>query len=248
MIDSVRNSVLALLNKHNYGSIPVADFNEYAKMSQMDIFLGLFENYKDVINMENRRMSGTGEADMRRAIEEAIDIFTVTRTLNRDTDNIFDMPSLATTGSKSYKINEILVYDVNGAIKTFLNTSDYISKSKLEMLKISNLSLPTKVFPAHYIEGTKLTMFPETINVDGAVEAEYVRFPLDPKWTFVSLSGGEPIFNASANDYQDFELPSEYYTKLIFKILQYTGLSIREADVVQYVRAGEAADLMEKNS
>lgn len=238
MINAVRNSVLAILNKHNYGSIPVADFNEYSKMAQMEIFLGLFDDYNDVINNENNRRSGTGEADMRRSIEEAIDIFTDTVDLTHISANTFSMPTDA------YKINDILVFD-NGV---FQNTSDYITRSLAETMGLTNLNTPSLSFPNHYIEGTTVTMLPSTINTSGDVKAEYVRFPADPKWTFVQLSGGEPVFNASANDYQDFELPKEYYVELIMKILEYTGLSIREADVVKYVQVDSQVKTMEKNN
>ena len=45
MIDSVRNTVLAILNKNNYGYITPADFNLYAKQAQRDIFEEYFYSY-----------------------------------------------------------------------------------------------------------------------------------------------------------------------------------------------------------
>jgi len=66
------------------------------------------------------------------------------------------------------------------------------------------------------------------------VQAQYIRYPRDPKWTYVTLYGGEPLFDQTQNDYQDFELPIDDANNLVAKILQYAGISIREADVFQF--------------
>ena len=75
MINEVRNAVLAFLNKNNYGYISPQDFNLYAKQAQLDIFEDLFYQYNYQINKENARQSGTGYADIKKGIEEDIDIF-----------------------------------------------------------------------------------------------------------------------------------------------------------------------------
>ena len=46
MINSVRNTVLAILNKNNYGYISPSDFNLFAKQAQMDIFEDYFTTCK----------------------------------------------------------------------------------------------------------------------------------------------------------------------------------------------------------
>ena len=50
MIDSVRKTVLSILNKNNYGYITPADFNLYAKQAQLDIFDDYFYDYNYKIN------------------------------------------------------------------------------------------------------------------------------------------------------------------------------------------------------
>jgi hypothetical protein len=47
------------------------------------------------------------------------------------------------------------------------------------------------------------------------------------------------VFDQSQNDYQDFELPPEDEYKLITRILQYCGVSIRETEVTQFSMAKE---------
>ena len=76
----------------------------------------------------------------------------------------------------------------------------------------------------------------------GTIYAQYVRYPLPPNWTFIVLQNGEPLFDSSAADYQDFELPLSDEPILIAKILQYVGVEIREADVVAFGQSQELSD------
>jgi hypothetical protein len=48
------------------------------------------------------------------------------------------------------------------------------------------------------------------------------------------LIGGEPSFDQSQPDFQDFELPISDEPTLVLKILQYAGMSIRELQAVQF--------------
>ena len=42
MINSVRNTVIAVLNKNNYGYISPSDFNLYAQQAQLELFMKYF--------------------------------------------------------------------------------------------------------------------------------------------------------------------------------------------------------------
>ena len=88
MINSVRNTVLAIINKNNYGYISPSDFNLFAKQAQLDLFDEYFVNYNQQINEENARLSGTGYADIKKGYEEVIDSFSVTATLTQSAANV----------------------------------------------------------------------------------------------------------------------------------------------------------------
>ena len=102
------------------------------------------------------------------------------------------------------------------------------------MLNSSLLTSPSTLFPAYTQEADEITVYPNTFSNINDVQAQYIRYPLDPKWTYVTLYGGEPLFDQSQADYQDFELPIDDTNNLVAKILQYAGISIREADVFQF--------------
>jgi hypothetical protein len=236
MINSVRNTVLSILNKNNYGYISPSDFNLFATQAQLELFENYFFNYNKAINMENARASGTEYADLRKPIEEAIEVFSVTSTLSQVSaaTNRFYLPSLSTTGFDYYLINKVLCYDASVNPRVFKGEAEKVTHTRITLLNNSNLTPPTDEYPAYTQEGSILTVYPITFNLPNEVEANYIRYPKPPKWTYITLSNGEPIFNQSQSDYQDFELPIEDEYKLVSKILQYCGISIRETEVTQF--------------
>lgn len=119
--------------------------------------------------------------------------------------------------------------------------AEKVSVGKITMLNNSLLTSPSTIFPVYTLNnlGT-ITTYPNSIAGYGAVNATYFRYPLDPKWTYITLASGEPLFDQTQLDYQDFELPLEEEYKLAQKILQYCGMTIRETEVVQYALGQEA--------
>jgi hypothetical protein len=305
MINSVRNTVLSVINKNNYGYITPADFNLFAKQAQMEIYEEYYSSYNKTINMENARMSGTDYADIQQPIAETLESFLVTDFLSNIGGNIFSAPTVSTVGNSYYYILKVLcnlkiitsgsntsvvVNELNDSAATFItdgigtdyvvanldtgkvatvisvvsntsmilsddiflasgddykifssavNEADKVSVGKITMLNASNLTQPSEMYPSYTLEGESIKMYPKTINTLGQVQAVYFRFPKDPKWTYFTFPNGEPMFDQSQPDYQDFELPLEDEYKLVMKILQYAGVSIREQEVAAYALGQE---------
>jgi hypothetical protein len=312
MINSVRNTVLSVLNKNNYGYISPSDFNLFAQQAQMELYEEYFSNYNKATNFENQRQSGTDYADIVKPIAELLDVFIVEKNLypniptSGSPNNEFFNPSQITTGDKAYMINKVLCYtnkkvtstntsvgafqltDTNvnfnnlgivvgdivvnnatnqstyvneiqsnvdlglnddiftivGESYTIYSYTDYseaerVTNGKIASLNMSMLTAPSIMFPAYTQSGSLIYVYPKSIVGYGAVKATYFRYPKNPKWTYISLAGGEPAFDQSQPDYQDFEMPLEDEYKLAMKILQYCGISIREQQVVQFAMAQE---------
>ena len=51
MINSIRNTVLFLLNKDNRGYVSPSEFDYFAKLAQLEIFESYFSNFAKVINL-----------------------------------------------------------------------------------------------------------------------------------------------------------------------------------------------------
>jgi hypothetical protein len=92
MINSVRNTVLAIANKNNYGYIAPQDFNLYAQQAQMDLFEDYFYQYNSWIVKQNQRVSGTGYADIVKSLVEVIDEFSVTKGLIKQGNSMYFLP------------------------------------------------------------------------------------------------------------------------------------------------------------
>jgi len=240
MINAVRNIVLSVLNKNNYGYISPADFNLYAANAQMEIYEDYFNKYNSVINNENLRRSGTDYANILKPIAEVLELFAnVERTLTQvavDTNRYY-LPSLSTTGNESFMISNIYCFHPTTNVR--LGEAEKVSVGKINLLLNSPLTTPNVSYPSYTLSQGIVTVYPSTINGVNSIKATYFSYPKTPKWTFTTLTNGEPVFNQSQPDYQDFELPLEDEYKLAMKILQYCGISIREQQVVQYAMIQE---------
>ena len=223
IINTVRSTVLSIANKNNYGYITPNDFNLYVKQAQLDIFEDYFYQYNSWIVKQNARVSGSGYADIIKGLVEVIDSFSVTNPLVLNA-GVYGLPS------DYYLVNKIFQGN---------NEIERVSQSKILLLNSSKLTEPSIMFPAYTAEGDNITVYP---SLTGVVNCQYIRYPEDPKWTYVELSGGEPLFDETAIGYQDFELPASDQVNLINKILQYAGMSIREIPLVQFAQAEEQGE------
>ena len=319
MINSVRNTVIAILNKNNYGYISPSDFNLYAQQAQLELFMKYFSDYNTIINKENARGSGTDYADFGKSFAEQAEEFIVTNPLTNTSitttlSNTYYLPSLTTTLDEEYMINKVLCYSkilasgvntsvvpsqlidslanfslagvsvgdivtntsvaapmltatVTSVSATVLglsvsiftsvsqsyrivdtsvqNEAEKVSAGKITLLNMSPITSPSVNYPAYTQTSDSITFYPSSIiNLPLQVEATYFRYPKAPKWTFISLANGEPVFDQSQLDYQDFEIGMQNETSLVVKILQYCGISIRETLVAQFGKQEE----MENNA
>ena len=67
---------MAILNKDNNGYVTPEEFNLFAKQAQLELFEEYFYDYKNALNLQNKRLSNSGYADIPKQIAEVIDLFT----------------------------------------------------------------------------------------------------------------------------------------------------------------------------
>jgi hypothetical protein len=307
MINEVRNTVLSILNKNNYGYISPSDFNLFAAQAQMEMFEEAFSAYNKLSVGQNMKQMYEGYGDILQTYEELLEIFNVTKPLSNYLGNVYYSPSLITTGDSSYLISRVICYPtqyafgsnttvVSGQLvdaaasfntlgivagdvvvnsttnqiaqviqvvsSTVININndiftipgegfaiykassaveaEKITQDKLVLLNTSLLTASSVLFPTYSLQGDKITVMPPSYRLIGQVVMNYFRYPLAPKWTYINLLGGEPVFDQTQPDYQDFELPIDYEYKLVTKILEYAGMSIRETEVAQFGMAQQA--------
>ena len=237
MINEVRNTVLSILAKDNRGYITPFEFNLYAKQAQLEVFERYIYLYSNAIIKQNQRAHGEGYSDVPKKLSEVLDTFYKIDSLVY-TAPYFEAPS------DSYFIQKLVLNN---------KEIEKVSHQKALYLLASNLTAPSVAYPVYTLmdnDGTapptvrsNFMVYPDTIIT--SVDAHYLRYPKEPKWTYTSV-GGDPLFNNSANDYQDFEMPMSDFSDLVVKILQYAGVSIREQEVIAAAKTEELQEIQQK--
>ncbi len=172
-----------------------------------------------------------------------INIFSETKTLTQNLLNQYFLPSQTTTGDDYYLINKVLCF--SGGV--YQGEAEKVSNTNITLLTGSNITAPSLIYPAYILEGSTLTVYPPQFNGATDIQSQYIRYPKDPNWTYLSIANGEPAFNQSNADYQDFELSPDDETSLVFKILQYAGMSIREIQEAQFGAEQEQMEEQKEN-
>ena len=231
MINQVRNTVLSIISKENRGYITPFEFNLFAKQAQLEVFEQYIYSYSTSIVKQNARLHGEGYSDIPKKISDVIDTFYKVATLTYAASKF--------TPPTDYYFVDKLIYNTSVEVEK-------VSHNKVLKLTSSNLTAPTVAYPVYTLDETGFIVYPTTITSN--VNMGYIRYPVDPKWTYIATSAtdSDPLFNQSASDYQDFELPKSDFVNLVLKILQYAGVSIREAEVVQAAKAEELQDAQQK--
>lgn len=237
MINQVYTTVLSILNKDNRGYVSPMEFNTYAELSQMVIFEELFHKYAKSLAKQNARMYHSEFSDIPKHIREVFDVFVSEADLNLNVPNQEYSYSI----TDFYKGIKIELLPLSGILDYAGRTEiEEVSKLEINRLLNNNIIAPTSEYPVYITINNKYKIFPHNPAVK--VLGTYIRKPKAPKWTYVTVGNG-PLFNPSANDYQDFELPVQFFSDLVIKILGYCGIEIREADVVQISQALEASGI-----
>ena len=213
---------MSILNKDNFGYITPEEFNSFAKQAQLEIFNQYFVDFRNSKLADFKGLETSGYSDVTKQMDQTIDYFSknITLTYNTSTQK-FELPA-------SWFLMNALYY--NG------KEVEHVDQLKVYKLLSSNLTAPNELYPSYVLQGNSIKVSPETIVNN--IEAFYVRYPYDPKWTYTMVNGS-PMFNQSANDYQDFELTDADFPKLVVKICEYAGTSIREQEVVAKAKQEE---------
>ena len=227
MINSVRNTVLFLLNKDNRGYVSPLEFDYFAKQAQLEIFEQYFSDYSRAVAAQNSRKKALNYGDSVSHIQNKIDIFTKNDSLTYDTDH-FNTPD------DLYKLINV-VY--GGKIV------QEVASHKYDMIVNSNLTKPSVTYPIYKRADNSLFISPSSITT--TVSANYVRKPQDPHWGHTMLAG-DPVYNEDSST--DIEISASDETELVIKICKFAGLSIREADVVQLATNEEQNNFVKENS
>lgn len=229
-VNTVYQTVLSILNKEQRGYITPDEFNKLATQVQLEIF----EGYFDTLNQQLRiPQTDTEYADRQKNIDNSLAIFKTVGACTYDATGKFFLPpsNLHTIGTVIYK-DEVEV--------------ERTHRNELLLQNLSSLTKPSTNFPVYIydqneqgINGfedgeTRIHVHPKSITSD--VSASYIKKPNDVVWGFQQLGGG--IWTSGPYVYHQsgstqFEINDNEQSNVILKILSYSGVIIRDPQIVQ---------------
>jgi len=224
-VNTVYQTVLYILNKEQRGYIPPAEFDSLGTQVQLEIFEKYFEDLNQQLRVPQTDDTYASRVEN---IDEKISIF---KTFG---NAVYDNTS--TPGQQYFTLPTT---DVYGTIVSFYRLGEVIYKNTTEVQRLqrndfyniqkSKLTKATEDFPVYLYENNKLFIQPATITSN--IIVDYVRKPANVNWEFTVGGLGQYMYNDETS--VDFELHESEQTEVILKILQYSGIIIRDPQIVQ---------------
>lgn len=245
-VNTVYQTVLMILNKEQRGYMTPTEFNTVATQVQLEIF----EKYFDDLNQQLRvPQADTDYADGQENIDEKLAIF-----------KTFGDAIYTTIGGLSYFV--LPTSDTYGDVVSFYRLGNVLYNDEKVVQRLdrhefyyanqSRLTKPSTINPAYLYENQKLFIKPTTIT--DKIKVDYIRKPNDIVWGFTPGSVGQYVWNntpyslSNPTGSTDFEIHESEQTEVILKILLYSGIIIRDPEVVQTAAALVQADETNKKS
>ena len=225
-INSVYQKVLALANKEQRGYITPQEFNYFADQAQLDIFEGYFNDLARFLRMPS---NDTVYADKVDAIQERIDVHEKFNQNVSMSSNIGTLPT-------HYKLGK--VYTTAGV------EIQKIPTNELNHYTNSNLLKPTTTSPVFIkTSATTIAVYPETIT--SSVACNIIEKPATPDWGYVVING-KALYNSSAST--NFDLHEAEENNLVMRILELSGITLKDQVLSGIALRDQSTDKAEKNS
>ena len=227
-VDTVYQTVLALANKEQRGYITPQEFNLHAEQAQM----GIFDQYFYDLN-QFKRIPGnnTKHSDMTDLIEEKISHFKQGPTNISNGTTLTALPG--SSGNTFYKLTN--VFNVS-----YDKRAEEISCEDVYKTQYSPLTKATKNRPVYYRKTGKIYLLPSA----GQFVVNWIRKPKHPKWTYIVVNE-KPLHNPTTAT-QDFELHPSEQTDLVIKILQLSGVTIKDYNLTQVAAQEEIKNIQQE--
>ena len=227
-VDTVYQTVLALANKEQRGYITPQEFNLHAEHAQMSIF----EQYFYDLN-QFKRIPGNSSnyADMTDLIEDKIQIF------KRGEEDVNNGVNIITgLDSNLYRISGV-TYNTGNGIKTV----ERIKYEEYSAINQSPLTKPTVNRPVYWVKNNIINFAPdlETFQI------RYIVKPEAPKWTYTVVDE-KPLYNPNIPGFKNFQLHPSEQNELVIKILQLSGVTIKDPSLVQAAGQEEIKNIQQE--
>jgi hypothetical protein len=234
-VDTVYKTVLLILNKEQRGYMTPDEFNRVATQVQLDVF----EQYFDDLNQQLRvPQSDYDYSDRQMSIDEKMSPFKTSGTCIYSGSK-FNFPVIeAGGGTVIYDGSEpsgsqVAFHSLGTVLYTpltgFPTEIQRLARNEFYNIQQSPLTASTKDFPTYLYEGGKLTVSPSSIQSE--VSISFLRKPKNVIWGYNPGNLGQYVYSSA--DSQNFELNTGEQVNVITRILFYSGVIIRDPQVIQ---------------
>ena len=234
-VDTVYKTVLLILNKEQRGYITPDEFNKTATQVQLDIFEQYFEDLNQQLRVPQ---SDYDYSDRQMSIDEKISPFKTEGNCVYSSGK-FNLPILDIEGNEVINsgaeptATQVSFYKLGTPIFTpttgFDTELQRLPRNEFYNIEKSPLTASTEDFPTYLYESNKLTVRPKSIQ--SGVSTSFIRKPRNIKWNFSLGTVGQYIYSSAGS--QQFELNASEQVEVITRILFYSGIIIRDPQVIQ---------------
>jgi hypothetical protein len=122
--------------------------------------------------------------------------------------------------------NESVIID---GVTTYLpRPVEILRENQLSSRRGNYTKMPSLRYPVAVLRNTGIQIYPITISL---VDFTYWRWPITPQFAYIA-NEGYITYNASFSI--EFEWPIDVHLDLVRMMLEYMGVNLREAEIVQY--------------
>tara|TARA_B100001939_G_scaffold346933_1_gene367061 strand:+ start:829 stop:1605 length:777 start_codon:yes stop_codon:yes gene_type:complete len=254
-IDTVYQRVLAIANKEQRGYITPQEFNLYANQAQMDIFEQYFYDLNALSRVPGNDFTYADQVDI---IQEKIDVFERYReaVVMSGDNNEGGMGTLPLY----YRMGELYYKHKGGYVEI-----EKISQNEIHHIQNSPLTAPNEARPVYVrtsgvvpddaggnaqtstfineiSQNRSIQIYPTTITSN--VVCNYIALPAEVQWAFTTVNG-VALYNA--NQATHFDLHRSEETELVIKILELSGIEIKDPQLYQVAATEEAQNVQQEN-
>jgi hypothetical protein len=212
-VDIVYRTVLLILNKEQRGYLTPDEFNKTAAQVQLEIFNEYFEDLTQQIRVPR---NDSEYSDRVKNLQQKIAIFQ-TDGACLPTIGGFNIPAV----TDFYKLGTV-IYNDDKEIQ-------YVQPNELLELNLSPITKPSQYWPVYTYKDFIIKVYPTTITT--GITCTYIRKPANPIWDF-TLGANYQYVYAPLTSVQ-FDLHPTEQTNIITKILLYSGIIIKDPQIVQ---------------
>ena len=234
-IDEVYKLVQVFANKEQRGFISPSDFNLLAKQAELELYNKRLSIVKQ--KSPTRKSQGLYAENLSPDLARQ-DIATFLLRFDVDAAvSAVPYKGRSVTVTADYVESMFIHVDEHHDISNHIPV-DIVEPKDVNQILRSSLVKPSIEYPVALLGadgGTSkvFSLFPDTIK---KVMIYFYRNTNTPKWSYVTVAG-KPVHDSSSSN--GFKISSRCHGEIVVKILEYLGVSIREADVVQYAQASE---------